>query len=229
MIDQALENELARLRIKSEEFSELLVRLMDYGVLCRDESQVEAALYDRFLRCEQLVRSWLAPLGVRLLHEPRFQYLRLYPPGAEVPALPDQEQEHWGGFRARLTQMEVAAALVLRVEYHKAMREGQVDDQGCVPLSLEALELGLRNLLKMSLPDKQGERLALLKRLRRLRLIRFADDAGAGSADVFLQLRPTLVQFVSESALEEVLALAGEEQQPAIVDDKHSLFAAENP
>lgn len=205
MIEQALEEALAQCRLNRSEFSELLVRLLDYGVICRDESVIETTLYDRFQRCEQLLREWLAPLGLRLQHDSRFQYIRVYPPGAEVPGLPDQEEPHHGGFRARLSQQEVAAILALRVEYDKALREGQVDENGCAALSLEALELGMRNLLKMSLPDKHAERKNLLKKLRQLRLLQFSSEEAETSAEVWLRVRPTIAHFVSESVLRQLV------------------------
>ncbi|MEX2962694.1 DUF4194 domain-containing protein [Microbulbifer sp. TYP-18] len=205
MIEQALEEALRECRVTRTEFSELLVRLLDYGVICRDESQIEGVLYDRFQRCESLVREWLGPLGLRLQHDGRFQFIRLYPPGAEVPGMADQEEPHHGGFRARLSQQEVAAILVLRVEYDKALREGQVDDHGCVALNLEALELGLRNLLKMSLPERIAERRSLLKRLRQLRLLQYSDDDSQVAADVLLRVRPTIVRFVTEENLHQLL------------------------
>nr|WP_255775340.1 DUF4194 domain-containing protein [Microbulbifer sediminum] len=210
---------MAQCRVTRAEFSELLVRLMDYGVICRDESQVETQLYDRFLRCEALLREWLLPLGLRLQHDSRFQFIRLYPPGAEVPGMPDQEEPHHGGFRARLTQQEVAAILVLRVEYDKALREGQVDEHGCVALSLEALELGLRNLLKMSLPDRLAERRNLLRKLRQLRLVQLAGAEESESlAEVWLRVRPTIAQFVTEAALQQLLE-PGSAQGTVAADD----------
>ncbi|BBM03976.1 DUF4194 domain-containing protein [Microbulbifer sp. GL-2] len=205
MIEQALEEALAQCRLNRSEFSELLVRLLDYGVICRDESVIETTLYDRFQRCEQLVREWLVPLGLRLQHDSRFQFIRVYPPGAEVPGLPDQEEPHHGGFRARLGQQEVAAILSLRVEYDKALREGQVDENGCAALSLEALELGMRNLLKMSLPDKHAERKNLLKKLRQLRLVQFSSEEVESSAEIWLRVRPTIAHFVSESVLRQLI------------------------
>lgn len=229
MIEQALDEALAQCRLTRNEFSELLVRLLDYGVICRDESHVETVLYDRFQRCEPLIREWIAPLGLRLQHDSRFQFIRVYPPGAEVPGMPDQEEPHHGGFRARLAQQEVAAILVLRVEYDKSLREGQVDDQGCVALTLEALELGMRNLLKMSLPDKHVERKQLLKKLRQLRLIQFHGEDSDAVADTLVRVRPTIAQFVSESALDQLLResekddAADERITPETED--HSLFS----
>lgn len=233
MIEQALEEALAQCKLTRNEFSELLVRLLDYGVICRDESNVETVLYDRFQRCEPLIREWIAPLGLRLQHDSRFQFIRVYPPGAEVPGMPDQEEPHHGGFRARLSQQEVAAILVLRVEYDKSLREGQVDDQGCVALTLEALELGLRNLLKMSLPDKLAERKQLLKKLRQLRLIQFNGEDSEAVAETLLRVRPTIAQFVSESALAQLLEGDTSNDEVEQVEritptnEDHSLFATE--
>lgn len=232
MIEQALEEALEKCKLTQVEFSELLVRLLDYGVICRDESQVETLLYDRFQRCEPLIREWLAPLGLRLQHNNRFQFIRVYPPGAEVPGLPDQEEPHHGGFRARLSQQEVAAVLVLRVEYDKALREGQIDDSGCVALSLEALELGLRNLLKMSLPDKLAERKNLLKKLRQLRLIQLSGDDTESLAETWLRVRPTIGHFVSDEILKQLLGEQPVEQAEENIEERitpdnedHSLFA----
>jgi len=219
VIEQALEEALAQCKLTRSEFSELLVRLLDYGVICRDESNIETVLYDRFQRCEQLIREWIAPLGLRLQHDSRFQFIRVYPPGSEVPGMPDQEEPHHGGFRARLSQQEVAAILVLRVEYDKSLREGQVDDHGCVALSLEALELGLRNLLKMSLPDKLAERKLLLKKLRQLRLIQFNGEDTDAAAEILLRVRPTIAQFVSESALAQLLEGGGDSSAESAVSD----------
>ncbi|MCO1334959.1 DUF4194 domain-containing protein [Microbulbifer sp. OS29] len=226
MIEQALEEALAQCRLNRSEFSELLVRLLDYGVICRDESVIETTLYDRFQRCEQLVREWVAPLGLRLQHDSRFQFIRVYPPGAEVPGLPDQEDPHHGGFRARLSQQEVAAILALRVEYDKALREGQVDENGCAALSLEALELGMRNLLKMSLPDKHAERKSLLKKLRQLRLVQFSSDEVETCAEVWLRVRPTIAHFVSESVLHQLIDSETVEAVPSAEGEMEEAMAS---
>lgn len=230
MIEQALEEALNQCKLTRGEFSELLLRLLDYGVICRDESQVETLLYDRFQRCEQLIREWLAPLGLRLQHDSRFQFIRIYPPGAEVPGMPDQEEPHHGGFRARLSQQEVAAILVLRVEYDKALREGQVDENGCAAISLEALELGLRNLLRTSLPDKLAERKNLLKKLRQLRLVQFAGDDSESLAEIWLRVRPTIGHFVGDEALGQLLdEELGDEGRITPENEGHGLFVNTEP
>ena len=56
---QDIENELEKEGLSQKDYSELLVRLLDYGVICRDESQIEQTLYDRFVRIQPLISEYL--------------------------------------------------------------------------------------------------------------------------------------------------------------------------
>lgn len=183
-----------------DQFSELMIRLLDQGVLCRDESKKEAELYDRYLQVADLVEDYLEVLRIRLLHETRFRSLRLFPPGAEVPGLIDANDDFNTGLRDRLSQQEVAAILVLRAEYDKALREGEIDDEGQAVLPLEALSVAHKNLLGRPLPEAITERRALFRRLRQLRLVRTAgDDVEDGEA--WLTIRPDIIGLVTDKVL----------------------------
>ena len=105
MLSHEFQEQLANENIAFESFQELLVRLLNYGVLCRNESQVEQQLYDRYLRIESLVKDYFSMIGARIHHDRRFEYLRLYPPGSRVPGLEESEANAFGGsLRARLTR-----------------------------------------------------------------------------------------------------------------------------
>jgi len=191
---------------RESDWLELLARLLDYGVICRDESQVEADLYDRYVRIEQLVDDYLGMLGLRLHHDPRFQYVRLIPPGARVPGLDDEQDEPFnGGLRTKLSQQEVAVMLTLRAEYDKSLREGQVDEAGCVNLSLESLVLAMKNLLSRNLPESLHERRQLFKRLRQLRVIRFGSEADFYDADSWFKIRPMIVHLIGADVIDEMI------------------------
>lgn len=193
--------------LRESDWLELLARLLDYGVICRDESQIEADLYDRYVRIESLVDDYLAMLGLRLHHDSRFQYVRLIPPGARVPGLDDEQDEPFnGGLRTKLSQQEVAVMLTLRAEYDKSLREGQVDEAGCVNLSLESLVLAMKNLLSRNLPESQQERRQLFKRLRQLRVIRFGSEADFYDADSWFKIRPMIVHLIGAEVIDEMLA-----------------------
>lgn len=203
---QDIEQQLEKAGVSQNEYSELLIRLLDYGVLCRDESQTEQLLYDRFLRIEGLVEDYLSIIGVRVQHDARFNFIRLFPPGAEVPGLAaDDERPFNGGFRVRLTQNEVAVVLVLRSLYDRSVREGQLDEQGCVLVSIESITLSLRNLLKRSLPENITERRQIFRRLRQLRLIQLNQEISEDSTELWVRIRPMIISYVSDDVLSTLL------------------------
>jgi hypothetical protein len=202
MLSEFLNDRLEPMGIELDEFRELLIRLLNYGVLCRNESQVEQRLYDRYQRIPLLVQDYLELIGVRLHHDERFETIRLYPPGSRVPGMEDAEQQAWSGsLRRRLGQAEVALLLVLRLQYDKALREGRVDENGFVAESLESLTIAMKNLLGRSLPEKLTDRRRLFKRLRQLRLIDFRQEEDLDSSEAWLRIHPMIVGFVSDEAI----------------------------
>lgn len=203
---QFIEHKLEKQGLDRRDLSELLIRLLDYGVICRDESQVEQQLYDRYLRLEEIVADYLELLGVRVQHDKRFQFIRLYPPGAQIPGVQDEQGAIQSpGLRMRLNQNEVALILVLRAQYDKALREGQVDEQGCVMVSLESLSIAIKNLLKRTLPENMTERKQLFRRLKQLRLIQIANEDRLDDGDMWLRIRPMIMSYVSEQVLADLV------------------------
>jgi hypothetical protein len=122
--------------------------------------------------------------------------------------------------RNRLNQHEVALILVLRAEYDKALREGGIDEQGCATLSLEAIALAMKSLLRRSLPENIGERRAAFKRLRQLRLVHFMAEADIDSGESWIKIRPLIINLVNNEWLAQIrnhlaenLLLVDEEQE----------------
>ncbi|WP_075188116.1 DUF4194 domain-containing protein [Teredinibacter haidensis] len=202
MIENFLTEQLGKSGLSRDEYSEILIRLLDYGVICRDESQIEATLYDRYLQCAGLIEEYLHIIGIRIQHNRQFAFIRIYPPGAEIPGLIDDENSPYNsGFRSRPSQQEVAVILVLRAEYEKALREGQVDEKGRVMISLEGLAIAINNLLKRHLPEGQVERNKLFTRLRQLRLIQFNIDTELDSDESWISIQPSITSFVTDEVL----------------------------
>ena len=193
--------------VSLDELRELLIRLLNYGVLARAQSQTERELYDRFVRIEELVEETLSLYGIVPHHDRRFEYVRLYPPGSSTPGMDQaQEQAFGGSLRARLSQNEIALILVLRAQYDKAVREGKIDTSGFATEPLEAIGLALKNWLNRSLPEKTTERRRLFQRLQQLRLIEFRAEDDLDQAEAWLRIHPMIVDFVSTDAVEAVLA-----------------------
>jgi hypothetical protein len=195
--------------ITLEEFRGLLIRLVNYGVLERGESQTEQELYDRFVRVEDLACETLSLYGIVVHHDRRFEYARLYPPGSRTPGMEQAEDEAFNGsLRARLTQSEVAVILVLRAQYDKAVREAKIDENGFATESMEALALAMKNWLNRSLPEKTTERRRIFQRLRQLRLIDYHSEEELESSEAWLRIHPMIVDFVSSDAIEAARAAA---------------------
>lgn len=204
-LTQDLQQQLSSYNLNMDDWRLLIQRLLDYGVLCRDESLVEAEYYDQFVRVESLVDEYLALMGVRIQHDTHFNFVRVIPPGARVPGVEDEADEPFGGgFRQRMTQHEVALVLVLRAEYDKGVREGLVDELGCIALSVEAVALAMKNLLRRTLPENIGERRQVFKRLRQLRLIHYVQDSDVDQADNWIKIRPLIINLVSNDWLDNI-------------------------
>ncbi len=202
-LSRYLEARLEPSGVSLEQLRELLIRLLNYGVLLRAESQIERELYDRFVRIEPLVLEALALYGIELHHDRRFEYVRLYPPGSRTPGMEQAAEQAFGGsLRARLNQQEVALILVLRAQYDKALREGKIDGEGYATEPLEAVSLALRNWLNRTLPEKATERRRLFQRLRQLRLIEYRSEEELEQSEAWLRIHPMIVDFVSTEAIE---------------------------
>lgn len=203
MISTIFEEELIKHEVTLPEFSELLIRLLDYGVIMRGESQIETMLYDRFLQCTEVVVEYLNLIKITILHDKQFCFVRAFPPGSIVPGLQsnDGDTAFNSGMRIKPSQQDIAVILVLRVEYEKSLREGSIDEKGCVLLSMEAISIALKNLLKRSLPENQGERKAIFRHLRQLRLIKFSNETDLDSEDSWISIQPSISSFVSSEVL----------------------------
>lgn len=204
-LNEYLQQRLEKLNISAVEFQELILRLVNYSVVVRNESQTEQALYDRLLRCRELVEEYLAVIGIQILIEERFEYARVYPPSSEIPGVREAEDNAWSGsLRQRLTQMEVALVLVIRAEYEKSLREGKIDEFGYALDSIEAITIAAKNLLGRGLPDKLTERKKLFMRLRQLRLIEYRADEAFESGEGWIKIHPMIITFVSNQVIDSL-------------------------
>lgn len=204
-LSSLLQEQLDKHNLSLDNWRELVQRLLDYGVLCRDDSQVEAELYDRFVRIHELLNDYLSLMGIRFQHDVNFRFVRILPPGARLPGMDDETDEPFNtGLRSRLNQHEVALVLVLRAEYDKALREGSIDEQGCAILSLEAIAMAMKSLLRRSLPENMGERRQAFKRLRQLRLINFFAESDIDSSESWIKIRPLIINLVNNEWLEQI-------------------------
>ncbi|MDM0082362.1 DUF4194 domain-containing protein [Variovorax sp. J31P179] len=215
-IEQRLSTEGAG-NIKPARFGELAGRLMAGGVLWRDYSRPEAALYDDAVQCEQLLREWFSCIGFVLVHDTDARLLRLYPPGESGAG---DEEDGVRKLRARLSRDFVAAVIALRFLYTEALtgRRPLVDER--LAISLEELSQSVVSLLAHRLPVSVTERMALLRDLRKHRVVHFIEGDDAGDMQMGLAVLRPVMSFVSDEALEDALRLAGRDLPSAAHEEE---------
>jgi len=215
VVEQRLSTEGAG-NIKSVRFAELVGRMLASGVLWRDWSRPEAALYDDATQCEQLLREWFACIGFVLIHDPDARIFRLYPPG-EHGAGGDEDEDGVKRLKSRLSRDFVAAVIALRFLYTEALtgRRPLVDER--LAISLEELSQAVVSLLAHKLPPSATERMTLLRELRKHRIVHFIESDDAGSMEMGLAVLRPVMSFVSDEAMEDALRLVGRKvSQPAV-------------
>ncbi|MFD2425806.1 DUF4194 domain-containing protein [Ralstonia solanacearum] len=141
-----------------------------------------------------------------MLHERHQTYFRLYPPGARVPGLPDEDDAIVvDAVRARLSADFVACCLVLRLLYSESLRQGSITERNEAIVTVEYLNATLTAQARRSLPAKTA-REKLFAELKRARLIDYRADSEVEDADALIAIRGTIVQFVADSAIDAMLA-----------------------
>jgi hypothetical protein len=204
VLDERLKTEGAG-NVKPERFAELAGRLLASGVLWREYSRPEADLYDDAAQCEELLREYFAAIGFVLTHDADATILRLYPRGEG-----GGDEEGVKRLKARLSRDFVAAAIALRFLYTEALTGKRELVNEVLVISLEELSQAVVSLLAHQLPSSVADRLALLRELRKHRIVRFNDGEGAGAMEMLLSVLRPVMSYVSDEALEDALALAAQ-------------------
>lgn len=192
--------------VKADRFAELVGRLLASGVLWRDYSRPEAELYDDAAQSEQLLREYFAAIGFVLTHDADALIFRLYPPGEGG----DGDDDGVKRLKARLSRDFVATAIAARFLYTEALTGKRELVNEVLVISLEELSQAVVSLLAHSLPSSNADRLALLRELRKHRIVKFNDGEGAGSMEMLLSVLRPVMSYVSDEALEDALANAGQ-------------------
>ena len=196
--------------VSRQRFAEICNRLLASGILWREHSRPEQALYDDATLVEELLREWFDVLGFALVHDVDANLLRLYPPGGD-----QDDEEGVKRLRARLPKDVVAAALGLRFLYTEGLTGKRELINQELAISLEELSQTLVSLVGMTLPSSMADRAQLLRELRKHRLVRFKDAEGLGHMDTLVSVLRPILSFVSDEALQEVLTLVQSRQTPA--------------
>lgn len=220
-LQSTVELALQQRKVSLDRFQQIVIRLLEYSAICYGDSQVETDLYHDAERIELLLADYFSLMGCRLFHEPTFRYFRLYPPGADVPGVATEETAVDGALRLRLTQQEVALALVLCFIYDEGVRQGQMDDDGEVAVPLVTVFTTMMTVLNRSASEGSVERRRTFQRLKNLKVLRFDSDADLENPETLVIIRPHITAFVHLTAI-QALDAALEEESKEEAPDVHA-------
>lgn len=187
-------------------FAELTGRLLASGVLWREFSGPEEALYDEAEQCEELLREFFAAMQFVLIHDVDATLFRLYPPGEGG----DGDEEGVKRLKARLSRDFIAACIALRFLYTEALTGKREMVNQVLTISLEELSETMVSLLAHQLPSSAADRLSLLRDLRKHRVVRFNDADSAGNMETLLNVLRPILSYVSDEALEDAMRLGAQ-------------------
>jgi hypothetical protein len=217
-ISSLVNEQLAVANLKLDRFQEIVMRLMSYGVIVRDEDRTEQLLYDDARRIETLLEDYFDVGSFRLYHDSTNQFYRLYAPGAVVDGLPADTLEPVPSVRARLSPDFVAAALALRFLYQNKLNNGDIQPQGEALISFEELAATMQAQLKRPLPSGATDKMQLLAELKRHRILSYATGFSIADEDALLAIRPTILGIVSNDALTAAMDADGVIEQESTVE-----------
>ncbi|HKR45810.1 MAG TPA: DUF4194 domain-containing protein [Paraburkholderia sp.] len=201
--------------VTPERFGELLGRLLASGVLWRDYSAPEAELYEDAVQCEQLLREYTAAMRFVLTHDVDASLFRLYPPGEGG----EPDDDGVKRLKARLSRDFIASCVALRFLYTEALTGKREMENQVLTISLEELSQTVVSLLAHQLPSSIVDRGAMLRDLRKHRIIKFNDSDSAGNMETLINVLRPVMTYVSDEALDDALRVAGENQKAASNED----------
>lgn len=193
-----LEQELENRNLGMAEFRMVLLRLLDKQVIYRHESQVEAELYDLFVRMQAVVEAYLGVLGITVFFNPQLNFVIAYPPGSDIPGVQSGDSGQTA-LQRRIHADEVGLMITLRLLYEEKIREGEIDEQGCVYVPLETVFTRYLSITKKEMPTAESERRSLFNALKQLRLVAYSDLDGA---EQWIGIREIIMHFTLNGIVE---------------------------
>lgn len=190
----------------------VLLRLLDKQVIYRSESKVESQLYDLFVRMEDIVEQYLSVIGITVFCNTELNFVIAYPPGSDIPGIQDGSGEH-RALQRRIRADEAGLMVTLRLLYEEKIREGDIDEKGCVYVPLETVFTRYLSITKKEMPTAEADRRSLFNTLKQLRLVDYTDLSGI---DKWIGIREIIMHFTMSGIGE---ALSEMENASAAVQD----------
>lgn len=206
-LPQNFSDRLRSANISAQRFSRISCELLGRGTIYRGANETQRQLYDDAMRIVDMLSAYWGMVGFRLEKDEQAGYLQLYPPGAAAPGVQaDDAFEPDAAVRRRISPDLAALILILRYMYDESIMQGQVEDEGEVPVKIEDVAQKMRAHLKRDLPQAAGDREKLLTELRFRQVVKFGDKAHLPGSPDRIAILPTIMGLVSKDICARAVA-----------------------
>lgn len=200
-LNSVIHERLSETTVTDQRFQMIVNRLLDRSIICYGDTKAETDLYNDAIKIVDLLSDFFMIMGCWLVHDTDFHYMRLYPPGADIPGNESMFAEDDPALTDKPAQIEVAAILTLYLIHDANIRGGQVDEKGETSISMEEYRLALKNGFNRSFssPREQDD---VFKKLKSLKLVRYKSGADLNDGDTWVSIRPTISGLVHAEIVE---------------------------
>jgi len=189
------------------DFETVASYLLSYGVINREDSQKEEHLYDIFLRIEDVVKDYLALVGIKTVHDEDLLSIRIYAPSSETPEEFDDSvgETKNTNMSSSLNNEESAYLIALALYYDQKLREEKITDANMeVEISQEEFGIALATFIGYTQSPHKTTRDNALRTLRKLRAVKFSKEVFM-DGDNPLIIRPHIVNLLPKDTLRAYL------------------------
>lgn len=217
-----LETNIEDSHVTSNEFGDIIIYLLDQGVICRPtkgthserDPLVEIQLYDKFIRVKKEIIDYLSIIGMGIYHNEEFQSIRIYAPDAEYPN--DNEIKDDGSTLMRFTiGKDLSAAIIICYMLYEQYRgEGRLEDDFTAVVSQQEFMSAFAAILGIDYDATRtrGIKDEVYRSLKRMRAINYHGDFFS-SNEYPVIIRPLIYDIVMEDTIKNTIEQIEEGKQ----------------
>lgn len=203
----SINEELKELGIGEEEFRDLIVFLMDRGIIVRGDSENERDAYDLFVKAKNAVMEHFHWSRLGIYHNENSHTIRLFAPDADFPSNHLIVDDEYKNSQMRMSiGNDLSAALIVCYLLHRQMlAEGKVLENYSVPVSKEEFYTAHATKLSFTPSKSKAVQQDVMKSLQRLKVVAYNKDF-FDNPSAKLEIRPYIFDVVLNETIESTLA-----------------------
>lgn len=176
-----------------EDFQMVTTYLLEYGVICREDSEKEKRYYDYFVRLESIIIDYLNLININVVRDEDLESIRLYAPGSPTPENL-QIDEVKSSMSMSFNSEESAYLIALALLYHERLMKGEIESDATIEVDMVDFNIAL-SVIGVTANENKTVREEALKTLQRVRVVKFVSGVLVDE-DKPLIVRPYINQIV---------------------------------